>query len=114
VELRWQSSADRNADRLASTNAVPQGFLASVWKKSEVAAVPAGGLPLCKQALHWSRWATRLAREIETALGGLPAPEPGGEVLSGSNWHRASGLGEGAEATAGRPAVVPARVLSRA
>jgi hypothetical protein len=57
-----------------------QGFLASVWEESEVASVPAADLPLCKKALHWSRRAARLAREIETALGGLPEPEHGGEV----------------------------------
>jgi hypothetical protein len=57
-----------------------QGFIASVWAESEVAAVPAADLQLCKQALHWSRRAARLAREIEAALGELPEPEPGGGV----------------------------------
>jgi hypothetical protein len=57
-----------------------QGFLASVWKESEVASVSAEDLPLCKTALHWSRRAARLAREIEAALGGLPEPEHGGGV----------------------------------
>ncbi len=47
-----------------------QGFLASVWKESEVSSVPAEDLPLCKKALQWSRRAARLARDIETALAG--------------------------------------------
>lgn len=52
-----------------------QGFIASVWKESEVASVPAEDLPLCKKALHWSRRVARLALEIEAVLGELPRGE---------------------------------------
>jgi hypothetical protein len=46
-----------------------QGFLASIWEDGELSSVPTEDLPLCKQALHWSRRAAHLAREIEATLG---------------------------------------------
>ena len=48
-----------------------QGFLSEIWKEGELAAVPGEDLPLCKQALQWSRRAASLAREIEATLGAV-------------------------------------------
>jgi hypothetical protein len=45
-----------------------QGFLSSIWKEGELSTLPAEDLPLRKRALHWSRRAAHLAREIEAAL----------------------------------------------
>src|SRR3954452_25354451 len=48
------------------------GFLVSIWEEGEQTSVPDEDLPLCKQALQWSRRAASLAREIEAALGPIP------------------------------------------
>lgn len=48
-----------------------QGFLGSIWEEGELSAVPGEDLPLCKQALQWSRRAASLAREIEATLGAV-------------------------------------------
>jgi hypothetical protein len=69
----WPETQTRAELRAAVVDLLQmQGFLGSIWEEGERTSVPDEDLPLCKQALQWSRRAASLAREIEAALGPIP------------------------------------------